>query len=63
MSDFPSTKFDRGKIFAKTGLKVGSNYAKHYLKSLTDKNGDKSELHRQTAENLLVSLRNFGEPH
>jgi len=53
MSDFPSTKFDRGKIFAKTGLKVGTNYAKHYLKSLTSGNGDKGELHRQTAEDLF----------
>ena len=53
MSDFPSTKFDRGKIFAKTGLKVGTNYAKHHLKSLTSGNGDKGELHRQTAEDLF----------
>jgi len=34
MSDFPSSKYDRGKIFAKTGLKVGTNYAKHYLKNI-----------------------------
>lgn len=30
--DFPSSKLERGKIFAKTGLKVGTNYAKRYLK-------------------------------
>lgn len=32
MSDFPSSKFQRGKIFAKTGLKLGTNYAKRYVK-------------------------------
>mgnify|MGYP006284499717 CR=1 FL=1 len=26
---FPSSKLDRGKIFAKTGLKVGANYARY----------------------------------
>ncbi|TYP92541.1 Phosphotransferase enzyme family protein [Fodinibius salinus] len=31
-NDFPSSKLERGKIFAKTGLKVGTNYAKRYLK-------------------------------
>ena len=57
MSDFPSSKFDRGKIFAKTGLKVGSNYAKHYLKSLNKKNSsDKSSLHKQTAEQIFGEL-------
>ncbi|WP_372636275.1 ABC1 kinase family protein [Fodinibius sp.] len=30
--DFPSSKLERGKIFAKAGLKVGTNYAKRYLK-------------------------------
>ena len=32
MSDFPSSKFERGRIIAKTGLKVGTNYAQRYLK-------------------------------
>ena len=31
MSDFPF-KFERGRIIAKTGLKVGTNYAQRYLK-------------------------------
>ncbi len=31
-NDFPSSKLDRGKIFAKTGFKLGTNYAKRYLK-------------------------------
>lgn len=54
MSEFPSSRFERGRIFAKTGIKTGLNYARHYLKSL--KNGsysDKSELNTQTARQLL----------
>jgi len=53
MSDFPSSKFDRGKIFAKTGFNVGKNYAKHYLKSIASGNGDKKALHQQTAEEVF----------
>jgi predicted unusual protein kinase regulating ubiquinone biosynthesis (AarF/ABC1/UbiB family) len=50
MSDFPSSKFERGKIFAKTGLQVGKDYAAHYLKTLAGSNSSKSELHKKTAE-------------
>ena len=32
MNEFPSSKYERGKIFAKTGLKVGSNYAKYFVR-------------------------------
>lgn len=54
MSDFPSSKYDRGKIFAKTGLKVGKNYARHYLNTITGtKQNGKSELHRQTASDVF----------
>ena len=53
MSEFPSTKLERGRIFAKTGFQVGKNYATHYLKTLTSKNGSKSELHKQNAEDLF----------
>lgn len=53
MSDFPSSKYARGKIFAKTGLKVGTNYATHYLKSLANGTNDKSALHKKTAEQVF----------
>ncbi len=55
MSDFPSSKFDRGKIFAKTGLKVGSNYARHYLSRPFQNNRDekKSDLHRSSAQQIF----------
>ena len=32
MTEFPSGKFERGKVLAKTGLKVTTNYAKFYAK-------------------------------
>jgi predicted unusual protein kinase regulating ubiquinone biosynthesis (AarF/ABC1/UbiB family) len=54
MSDFPSSKYDRGKIFAKTGLKVGTNYAKHYLKNLRGSDKERnSEFYNQTAEQIF----------
>ena len=53
MNDFPSTPYKRGKIFAKTGLKVGTNYARHYLDSLRGKPADRASLHRNTAEDMM----------
>jgi predicted unusual protein kinase regulating ubiquinone biosynthesis (AarF/ABC1/UbiB family) len=53
MSDFPSTKYQRGKIFAQTGLQVGKNYASHYLKSLTGNGKDTTDLYRKTAEDMF----------
>lgn len=53
MNSFPSGKFERGKIFAKTGLKVGINYAEHYLKSLMNGGNNRSELHRKTAGDVF----------
>lgn len=64
MSDYPSTKYQRGKVFTKAGLKVGSNYAKHHLKRiLNNKNGDtasdsakKSDLNTQNANELFKAF-------
>lgn len=58
MSDFPSSKYERGKIFAKTGLKVGSNYARHYLTHPFDRNTEnsKSELHQKTARQVFTEF-------
>ncbi|MTI88464.1 MAG: AarF/ABC1/UbiB kinase family protein [Balneolaceae bacterium] len=50
--DFPSSKFERGKIIAKTGIKVGTNYAQRYLKkkvSKSDKEADK-QFHSKNAQ-------------
>lgn len=53
MDSFPSTTYQRGKIFARTGLKVGKNYAAHYLKSLANGSKDRSALHKKTAEDVF----------
>lgn len=55
-NDFPSTKLERGKIFAKTGLKVGTNYAKRYLKKSVGKKETQEEgskFHTQNARQVF----------
>lgn len=54
MSDFPSSKFERSRIIAKTGLKVGSNYAQRYLKKkvLGKKESDK-DFHKSNANEVF----------
>lgn len=59
MSDFPSTKYERGKIFAKTGLKVGKNYASHYLKTLTGRKSEKADVDKKTAEDVFGEFTNL----
>lgn len=59
MDEFPSSKYQRGKIFAKTGLKVGKNYASHYLKTLTGRESDKSEVDKRTAEQVFGEFTNL----
>ena len=51
MSEFPSNKFQRGKILAQTGLKVGKNYALYYAKrSLSsDRETARNRLNQQNA--------------
>jgi len=55
--DFPASKFERSKIFAKTGLKVGKNYAQYLADRVTGRGGDADErraaLNTQNAEDLL----------
>ena len=54
--DFPSTKFDRGKIFAKTGFKLGTNYAKRYLKKSvgkTESENDTRDFHSENARQVF----------
>lgn len=47
--EFPSTRFQRGRIFAKTGLDVGTGYVKHLLKKSVDSDADTSAITRETA--------------
>ena len=52
---FPASKLERGKIFAKTGLKVGANYARYLADRVTKGEDDgtrKRALNTQNAEDL-----------
>ena len=53
--DFPSTKLERGRIFAKTGLQVGKNYAQYLADRVRGKGGDdrKRDLNTQNAKDLF----------
>lgn len=54
--EFPSSKFDRSKVIAKTGFKIGTNYAKFHLQRALGKNRSpeaKKELNRANANELF----------
>ena len=54
MTDFPSSKFERGKIIAKTGIKVGTNYAQRYLKKkVGSDSGDDGKFHTDNAKEVF----------
>lgn len=58
MSEFPSGKLERGKILAKTGLKVGKNYARYYAKRSLKGEGEgdgsaRSQLNHQNASEVF----------
>jgi predicted unusual protein kinase regulating ubiquinone biosynthesis (AarF/ABC1/UbiB family) len=54
MSDFPSSKFERGSIIAKTGIKVGKNYAQRYLKNkISGKKDDDGQFHSDNAKEVF----------
>jgi len=57
--DFPSSKLERGKIFAKTGLKVGTNYAKRYLKKSVGKKETEDESRQFHSENARQVFNEF----
>lgn len=57
--DFPSSKFDRGKIFAKTGLKLGTNYAKRYLKKSVGKKENSRQSREFHSENARQVFNEF----
>ena len=54
MSDFPSSKLERGTIIAKTGIKVGKNYAQRYLKNkISGKQDDDGKFHSDNAKEVF----------
>ncbi|NNE34640.1 MAG: AarF/ABC1/UbiB kinase family protein [Rhodothermales bacterium] len=56
--EFPATRFQRGKIAAKTGLKVGSNYARYLARRSVGKNRaeERRSLHGRNASDILSQL-------
>ncbi|HEY8915646.1 MAG TPA: AarF/ABC1/UbiB kinase family protein [Chitinophaga sp.] len=55
-SNIPTGKVERAGRFITTGLKVGSNYLKHYTKKLIDPSLSKEELHADNAEDIYDTL-------
>jgi predicted unusual protein kinase regulating ubiquinone biosynthesis (AarF/ABC1/UbiB family) len=54
--DFPASKLERSGLFAKTGLKVGKNYARYLMDRATgadDPEARKQELNTQNARDLF----------
>ncbi|MFO8030345.1 MAG: AarF/ABC1/UbiB kinase family protein [Cyclonatronaceae bacterium] len=60
MSDFPSSRFERTARIARTGLRVGTNYAMHHFKNRVSGNGNnevrRRELHTSNARFLYDEL-------
>lgn len=58
-TNIPTGKVERASRFVTTGLKVGSNYLKHYTKKLIDPSISKEELHADNAEDIYDTLSNL----
>ena len=57
--NYPSTKFQRGKVAASTGLKVGANYARYAARKSTKKGRSsdaKKQLHARNARDIFSQL-------
>jgi len=60
MDNFPSGKLERTGILAKTGLKIGGNYAKYHLKkAFGNVSQTKEDVHRESAQHLFKELTNL----
>lgn len=55
-TNIPTGKVERAGRFITTGLKVGSNYLKHYTRKLIDPTVTKEELHADNAEDIYDTL-------
>ncbi|OON65814.1 ABC1 kinase family protein [Hymenobacter sp. CRA2] len=56
LSSLPTTKVARAARFAKTGLKVGANYVKHYAKRAAGADVSTEDLHAANAAELYGAL-------
>ncbi|MGX5820326.1 ABC1 kinase family protein [Chitinophaga lutea] len=55
----PTGKVERAGKFVTTGLKVGTNYIKHYTRKLMDPTISKEALHQENAEDIYDTLSNL----
>ncbi|MCW3467258.1 ABC1 kinase family protein [Chitinophaga nivalis] len=58
-SNIPTTKVERAGKFVTTGLKVGTNYIKHYTRKLIDPSITKEALHQDNAADIYDTLSNL----
>lgn len=58
-SNIPTSKVERAGKFVTTGLKVGTNYIKHYTRKLMDPSTTKEELHQDNAADIYDTLSNL----
>jgi predicted unusual protein kinase regulating ubiquinone biosynthesis (AarF/ABC1/UbiB family) len=56
LASLPTTKVARAARFAKTGLKVGANYVKHYAKRAAGVTSETADLHAANAAELYEAL-------
>lgn len=55
-SNIPTSKVERAGKFVTTGLKVGTNYIKHYTRKLVDPSLTKETLHQDNAADIYETL-------
>ncbi|NML41887.1 AarF/ABC1/UbiB kinase family protein [Chitinophaga sp. G-6-1-13] len=55
-SNIPTSKVERAGKFVTTGLKVGTNYIKHYTRKLVDPSLSKETLHQDNAADIYDTL-------
>ncbi|RYU82455.1 ABC1 kinase family protein [Hymenobacter persicinus] len=56
LDSLPTTKVARAARFAKTGLKVGANYVKHYARRSVGADSSSADLHQANAAELYGAL-------
>ncbi len=58
-TNIPTGKVERAGKFVTTGLKVGTNYIKHYTRKLMDPSVTKEALHQDNAADIYDTLSNL----
>lgn len=58
-TNIPTGKVERAGRFVTTGLKVGTNYIKHYTRKLIDPTITRDALHQENAEDIYATLSNL----